>query len=256
MNFLDTIILGAVEGLTEFLPVSSTAHLILTGEALSISQTDFFKTFVIAIQVGAILAVILVYTKKILKNKNLIFKIGAAFVPTAIFGFLFYQIIKKVLFESMSVIALALIIGGIIILLTERNKKEEITGKELDEEISYKKSFILGVIQSLAIIPGVSRSGATIIGGRLMNISRKNIVEFSFLLAIPTIIAASGYDILKSENSINGENLWLIISGLVFSFIFALATIKLFLRYIKKHSFSIFGWYRIFLGVVLLAFFL
>lgn len=254
MDFLDTIILGAVEGLTEFLPVSSTAHLLLTGKILGIPETEFFKTFVISIQIGAILAVLFLYTKRILSSKNLILKIATAFIPTAIIGFIFYQIIKNILFENLITIAWALIVGGVIILFFEKFKKEDESEKEIEEEISFKKSFLLGVIQALAIIPGVSRSGATIIGGRAINISKKNIVEFSFLLAIPTIIASAGYDIFKSSSAIGSENLMILISGLLLSFVFGVIAIKSFLSFIKKHSFVIFGWYRILAGIAILIF--
>ncbi len=256
MNFLDTLILGIVEGFTEFLPVSSTAHLIVTGNILNIPETDFFKTFVIVIQLGAILAVVLIYWQRIFKNINLAKKVIAAFIPTAIIGFILYKLVKNFLFENLKTIALALIIGGVVIIIFEilqKNKTEEEKDEPL-ENISYKKSFLIGVIQALAIIPGVSRSGATIIGGMGLGISRKNIVEFSFLLAVPTLIAASGYDLIQSKLAFSSSDLLLISLGFVFSFIFAYLAIKFFIRFIQNNSFTIFGVYRIFTGLFILFF--
>ena len=256
MNFLETLILGIVEGFTEFLPVSSTAHLLITGEILHIAQTDFFKTFVIAIQLGAILAVVFIYWKKVFENLNIAKKVLVAFFPTAIIGFLLYKIIKNFLFENFATIAWALIIGGIIILIFEFYQKEKIaTEKESDlENISYLKSFLIGIIQALAVIPGVSRSGATIVGGMALGISRKNIVEFSFLLAIPTVFAATGYDLISSPISLSGANITTLLLGGIFSFVFAWFAIKFFIKFIQKNSFNIFGYYRIALGVIILLF--
>lgn len=258
MDFLQTLILGIVEGLTEFLPISSTAHLLITGEILKISQTDFFKTFVIAIQLGAILAVVFLYWKKVLSNINLFKKIVVAFIPTAIVGFLLYKIIKNFLFENFTTIAWALIVGGIVILLFEFFQKDKIQEKELTNEklenISYKKSFLIGLIQSLAVIPGVSRSGATIIGGMSLGVSRKNIVEFSFLLAIPTIFAATGYDLISSPIHLSKLDITSLLLGGLFSFVFAWVAIKFLIQFIQKNSFNIFGYYRIVLGTLILLF--
>jgi len=258
MSFLDTIILGIVEGFTEFLPVSSTAHLLITGEILKIPQTDFFKTFVIAIQLGAIIAVIFLYWRKVIKNSNLIKKVLVAFIPTAIIGFLLYKIIKNFLFENLATIAWALIIGGIVIIIFEifqKNKnggEQNIENENSLDSISYKKSFLIGVIQSLAIVPGVSRSGATIIGGMLAGIKRKNIVEFSFLLAIPTIFAATGYDLLSSKISFSSLDIKTLLIGFIASFVFALLAIKFLIKFIENHSFIIFGYYRIIVGAGIL----
>lgn len=256
MNFLDTLILGIVEGVTEFLPVSSTAHLLITGNILEIPQTEFFKTFVVTIQLGAMLAVILIYYKRILGNLNLAKKIITAFVPTAIVGFLLFSVIKNFLFENLKTIAFALIVGGIIIIIFELFQKKKLVEdhEEKLEDITYTKSFFIGLIQALAIIPGVSRSGATIIGGMGLGISRKNIVEFSFLLAVPTIIAATGYDLLQSELVLSSKDLVNLSLGFIFSFIFAYLSIKLFIRFIQANSFISFGIYRIMAGVVILIF--
>jgi undecaprenyl-diphosphatase len=255
MNFLDTLILGIVEGFTEFLPVSSTAHLLVTGEILNIPQTEFFKTFVVVIQLGAILAVILIYWKRVAQNLNLGKKVLTAFIPTAIIGFLLYSVIKNFLFENLKTIAFALIVGGIIILIFEFFQKKKIeSDTEKLEDISYKNSFFIGLIQALAIIPGVSRSGATIIGGMGLGISRKNIVEFSFLLAVPTIAAATVYEMLKSPVSFSLTNSTHLLLGFIFSFIFAYISIKFFIRFIQTNSFMIFGFYRILAGVLIIAF--
>ncbi|MEZ4103277.1 MAG: undecaprenyl-diphosphate phosphatase [Candidatus Paceibacterota bacterium] len=256
MNFFDTLILGTVEGLTEFLPVSSTAHLIVTGNLLKIPETEFFKTFVIVIQLGAILAVVLIYWQRVLKNLNLTKKIITAFIPTAVIGFILYKIVKNFLFENLKTIALALIIGGIIIIIFEILQKNKIEkeNEEPLENISYKKSFLIGVIQALAIIPGVSRSGATIIGGMALGISRKNIVEFSFLLAVPTLLAATGYDLIQSKIAFSSEDFLAISLGFLFSFVFAYLAIKFFIRFIQTNSFVIFGVYRIFAGLLILIF--
>ncbi len=256
MEWIQTLILGMVEGLTEFLPISSTAHLLIAGDILKISQTEFFKTFVIAVQLGAILAVVFMYWRKILGNINIAKKVLMAFIPTAIIGFLLYKIIKNFLFENFTTIAWALIVGGIIILIFEflENKKRETESEINLENISYKKSFIIGLIQALAVIPGVSRSGATIIGGMALGVSRKSIVEFSFLLAIPTIFAATGYDIISSPIELSSQNTTTLLLGSFFSFVFAWLSIKFLIKFIQKNSFKIFGYYRIVLGACILLF--
>lgn len=256
MTFIEILILGIVEGFTEFLPVSSTGHLLISGEILGIAQTDFFKTFIISIQLGAILAVVIIYWKKITTNKNLAKKVLVAFLPTAVVGFLLYNIIKNFLFENLRTIAWALVIGGLIIIIFEIFQKEKEGEEKPIESISYKKSFFIGLIQSIAVIPGVSRSGATIIGGMSAGVSRRNIVEFSFLLAIPTIFAATGYDILKSSSISISNNIDTLLLGFVFSFIFAWVGVKFFIKFIQKNSFTVFGIYRIILGVVILIFIL
>ena len=258
MNFLDTLILGIVEGFTEFLPVSSTAHLLIAGEILKIPQTEFFKTFVISIQLGAILAVVFLYWKKVIQNFNIVKKVLVAFIPTAIIGFALYKIIKNFLFENFTTIAWALIVGGLVILIFEnwQDKKEKQENEDTInlENISYKKSFYIGIIQALAVIPGVSRSGATIIGGMLVGVSRKSIVEFSFLLAIPTILAATGYDLLKSPATLFQSDIMTILLGTLFSFIFAILAINFFMKYIQNNSFRVFGYYRVVAGTLILLF--
>lgn len=251
MTILQAIILGIVEGVTEFLPVSSTGHLILTSKLLGIADSDFLKSFEIAIQFGAILAVVVLYWKKIWSSKDNWKKIVVAFLPTAILGFLLYKVLKNYLLSSQMVVIWALALGGIVLIAFELwHKKYGKAGVAEINQITYKKSFLTGVWQSLAIIPGVSRSGATIIGGLAMGISREAIVEFSFLLAIPTMAAATGYDLFKSGASFSGNQIYLLILGFVVSFVVAMAAIKWFIGYIKNHSFIWFGVYRIIIALL------
>lgn len=258
MNYIDAIILGIVEGITEFLPVSSTGHLILTSHALGILETPFIKSFEIIIQLGAILAVVVLYWRLLLTNRHLIAKVIAAFVPTAVIGLTLYSLIKTYLLGNQLVVVIALAVGGLLLIAFEKRKKEA----DLPEaggdvtSITYKQAFLVGLFQTVAMIPGVSRSAATIIGGELLGLSRKAIVEFSFLLAIPTMAAATGYDLLKTHASFSGEELSLLAVGFIVSFLVALLAIKSFLGYIKKHSFTAFGVYRLILAAVFALIFL
>ena len=258
MTILQTIILGIVEGVTEFLPVSSTGHLILASRVMGVADSDFLKSFEISIQFGAILAVVVLYWRRIWESKNLWKKILVAFVPTAIIGFLGYKILKHYLLSSASLVLWSLFLGGVVLILFElwyKHKKElyhKTDGHQNIgiDEISYKKSFFTGLWQSLAIIPGVSRSGATIMGGLAMGIGREAIVEFSFLLAIPTMAAATGYDLLKSGASFAGQEWGLLALGFMVSFLVAMLAIKWFIAYVKNHSFIWFGVYRIIIALV------
>lgn len=271
LSFFKSIILGIVQGLTEFLPISSTAHLILSSSFLKLELSDFLKSFIVIIQLGSILAVIILYWKKVFSNFSLYFKkVLSAFIPTAIIGLIFYQFVKDYLQESLEVISLALFLGGVLMMSFERNfkekeqarKKEEevlakagetlpIEKKEGIESISYKQAIIIGVFQALAIVPGVSRSAATILGGLALGISRVVIVEFSFLLAVPTILAASSLDLYKSALSFSGREIALLSIGFIVSFIVSWLSIKFLLSYIKKNSFSVFAWYRVILAFIL-----
>jgi len=263
MTIIHGLILGVVEGLTEFLPISSTAHMILASDLLRLTATAFLKTFEISIQVGAILAVVVLYWKKIWSSWSLIGKIVAAFIPTAIIGLIFYKIVKNYLLDNPLVVALALLIGGVLLIILEKYYSRKsgaapAAGGETDlnQSLSYKQAGIIGLCQSLAIIPGVSRAAATIMGGLGLGISRKNIVEFSFLLAIPTMIAATGLDLFKSRTALIGLNgtelaIWLV--GFITAFIAAIIGVKFFMKFIQKNNFIPFGWYRIGLGVIVLA---
>lgn len=258
MSVIHTIILGIVEGITEFLPISSTAHLQITQELLRIPVTDFIKSFNIAIQLGAICAVILLYAKKIFSSSKYFLNICIAFIPTGIIGFFLYKIIKSFLLGNIILASSMLLLGGIIILFFEaREKKNPInTSTKTIELLSIRELLILGFAQSLAVIPGVSRSGAVIIGGRILGLSSIVITEFSFLLAIPTMIGATAYDLLKSGFSFGVDQWGTIALGFIISFITALLVVRWLIKYVQSHSFSIFGWYRIALGAILLLFFL
>jgi undecaprenyl-diphosphatase len=259
MTILQSIILGIIEGISEFLPISSTAHLIISGKLLNIVSSDFLNSYFISIQLGAIMSVIVLYARLLWKQPKIIFKIIAAFIPTAIVGFLAYQIIKNYLMENLIIIATALLLGGIALIVLEKyfSKKQKESNDEIKEEklekMSYKQAALIGLFQSLAVIPGVSRSAATIMGGLSLGISRKNIVEFSFLLALPTMAAATFFDLYKSPLVLEKGDVTVWIIGFVVSFITAILGIKFFLRYIQKNDFKIFGWYRIIIALAIFA---
>jgi len=250
MDFIQSIILGIVEGITEFLPVSSTGHLILTSSLLNIPHTDFVKSFEIFIQFGAILAVLILYWKLFL-DKEILIKLAIAFIPTGIIGFSLYKIAKSFLGNEQIVIW-ALALGGLVLIAFELfgNTKDGDQTKSA-KDVTYKQAFLIGIFQAIAIIPGVSRSAATIIGGQALGIARKSIVEFSFLLAVPTIAAASGLDLIKNPTSISTDTLPLILVGSLVSFLVAIIAIKFLLKFITTNTFVSFGIYRI---VVAIAF--
>jgi undecaprenyl-diphosphatase len=250
MHFIQAVILGIVEGVTEFLPISSTGHLILSANILHLSDTDFLKSFEIIIQLGAILAVIVLFFKKFF-NWELLKRLVVAFVPTGVIGLLAYKFFKNVLLANTQVVVWSLAIGGLILILFEMwHRESEDTTDEL-AKISYKQSFLIGCFQAIAIIPGVSRSAATIVGGLLVGIRRRTIVEFSFMLAVPTMIAATGLDLLKSYKTLtSGGSVSLLSVGFVVSFLVAWASIKWFIGYIQKHNFKPFGIYRIAVAVL------
>lgn len=254
MNILQAIILGVVEGLTEFLPISSTGHLILATDLLGIPSTEFVKSFTVLIQSGAIIAVLLLYWRTFLEHKNLALKVLTAFIPTAVTGLLLYPIIKDFLLGSTAVVLWALFIGGVVLILLEmyfkRAKIDE--NKQTDISlISYKQSFIIGVFQAISVVPGTSRALATIFGGLAAGLGRKNAVEFSFLLAIPTMFAATALDLTESSLSFTTHE-WMILGiGFITSFIVAYFVIKWFISYISRHTFSFFGYYRIILAILL-----
>jgi undecaprenyl-diphosphatase len=252
MNIIHTIILGIVEGLTEFLPISSTGHLIIASHLLAIDQTEFLKSFEIIIQFGAILAVGVLYIKKIFSSSDLWKKVLAGFIPTAIIGYILYKIIKTFLLGNIVVVAWSLLIGGIILVIFENwYGKRTRHGKSLDD-MTYREAVLIGCAQSIAVIPGVSRSAATILGGLVQGISREAIVEFSFLLAVPVIAAAALLDIVKTPLHFSGNEWGTIVLGSLVSFIVAIVAIKSFLSFVKKNSFKVFGYYRIILGIVVL----
>ncbi|MEK7151330.1 MAG: undecaprenyl-diphosphate phosphatase [Patescibacteria group bacterium] len=252
MSFLSAIILGIIEGITEFLPISSTGHLILFSKFLSDStqsiNVEFIKNFEVFIQFGAIFSVIILYWHTLKNNFDLIKKVLFAFIPTAVVGFILYDFIKRYLF-SEHVVLWSLFVGGLALIIFELMHKEGNAVEKL-EDISYKKAFLVGIFQSIAIIPGVSRAAATIVGGMLLGFQRKTIVEFSFLLAVPTMAAASGLVLFKNINQFSANQFNILGAGFITSFIVAILTIKLLLKFIKHHTFINFGVYRIFLAII------
>jgi len=245
MDIIQAIILGIVEGISEFLPISSTGHLILTGHLLQIPPTEFFKTFGIAIQLGAILSVVVLYWKRFLLDLEALKRVAAAFLPTAVIGFILYKLIKEYLLGNAFVVVVALFVGGVLLIIFELLHKEKADGNEDISKIPFKTAILIGVFQSIAVVPGVSRSAATILGGLLLGLKRKTIVEFSFLLAVPTMLGATVLDLLKSEAVITSADLAVLGVGFVTSFIVALLSIKFLLSYIQRHNFIAFGIYRI-----------
>ena len=249
MTTLEAIILGIIEGITEFLPVSSTAHLSLANHALGIVETEFVKSFDIIIQLGAILSVVVLYWRKFW-NVDVLAKLAVAFLPTGIIGLTVYRMVKSYLLGNVPVMVATLMLGGVILIWFDRRRVP--VGEEIDfSEITYKRALLIGLFQALAMIPGTSRSAATIIGGSLLGISRRTIVEFSFMLAVPTMLAASLYDLLKSHEAI-ATDIPALAVGFAVSFVTAIIAIKGFLAVIKKRSFAAFGVYRIALGIAVL----
>lgn len=253
MELYQVIILSIVEGLTEFLPISSTAHLILTSHILSIQTSEFLSTFEIAIQIGAIAAVAVVYYRKILDNKALFYKACIGFIPTGILGFLFYKNIKLLL-NSSFVPVVALFLGGIVIIAIEIYFKSKVSSQKslvrsLDK-ITYKDALIIGLIQSISMIPGVSRSAASIFGGMALKLDRASAVEFAFLLAIPTMTVVTAGDIIKSAGTFNASQIFDLFVGIIVSFVVALLVIKWLLKYVQKNNFIGFGIYRIVIAII------
>lgn len=258
MDILYAVVLSVVEGVTEFLPISSTGHMILVADLLKISETEFVKSFEIIIQLGAILAVGVLYIRLLLTNKALWTKLIAAFVPTGIVGLLLYKFIKNYLIGNTAVVLWSLFIGGIFLIVWEKFFQREISpnpsllkrGTSQFENLSYRKAFIIGLFQSLSVVPGVSRAAGTIVGGMIVGLNRRAAVEFSFLLAVPTMAAATGLDLLKSGFSFN-SNEWVLLGiGFAGAFITALITVKYFLKFVEKHTFVPFGVYRIVLALI------
>jgi undecaprenyl-diphosphatase len=249
------LILGIVEGFSEFLPISSTGHLILAGKLLGLAESDFVKSFDIAIQLGAILSVVVLYWRELLVNWETIKKVAVAFLPTGVIGFVLYKIIKNILLGSTAVVLWSLLIGGIILIVFEMLHREKDDATKSLSEITYMQSFLIGVFQSLAVIPGVSRSAATIVGGLILGMKRTIIVEFSFLLAVPTMLAATVYDLYKNGAIFSVLQLNYLAVGFLTSFIVALASIKFLIRFVQNHTFILFGIYRIALVLVWFALF-
>ena len=271
MNILDTIIIAIVEGLTEFLPVSSTGHMIITQNILGVESTPFVKAFTFIIQFGAILSVVILYWKRFFKlnqtpapegagafkrflhKYDFYWKLFVAFIPAAVFGLLFSDAIDAML-ESVEVVAITLILGGIFMLFSDRifNKGSENT------ELTEKRAFNIGLFQCISMIPGVSRSMATIVGGMSQKLTRKAAAEFSFFLAVPTMLAATLFKMLKLFTEDEGlqmlkENIDTLLIGNIVAFIVAMLAIKFFINFVTRYGFKAFGWYRIIVGGAILA---
>jgi undecaprenyl-diphosphatase len=254
MTTLQTIIIAIVEGLTEFLPVSSTGHMIIAEKLLNITETDFIKVFTVAIQLGAILAVVVLYWKKFFDFKKWQFyvKLAAAVVPALVLGFLFSKKIDALL-ESSLTVAIALLVGGVVLLFVDNYFKNQTIDTE--EKVSYPKAIIIGIWQCLAMIPGVSRSAASIIGGMQQKLTRSAAAEFSFFLAVPTMLAATGYKLLKyykESGGFSNSEIHDLLIGNVVAFVVAMLAIKFFIGFLKKYGFKVWGWYRIAVGIILL----
>lgn len=249
MNFFQAVILGIVEGASEFLPISSTGHLMIAAKVLGLAQTEFVKSFEISIQLGAILAVVVLYWRKLLVNFEVLKRVLVAFLPTAVLGFIFYKVIKKVLLSDLQVVLWSLFLGGIFLIIFEiwiRGKDSTIS--EISE-MPYKTAIWIGVFQSLAMIPGVSRSAASIVGGLWLGLERETVVEFSFLLAVPTMLAATAFDLLKSAHTFSHQEFEVLGVGFAVSFFAAIFCIKWLIEFVKNHTFIQFGFYRIFVAV-------
>jgi undecaprenyl-diphosphatase len=256
MTVIEAIIIAIVEGITEFLPISSTGHMIITSSLMGIAKDDFTKLFEVAIQLGAIMSVVVLYYKKFfpLNRWNFYLKLIIAVIPALILGFLFSDKIDELL-ESPLTVSITLFLGGFVLLFIDKIFNQHTIEK--DEDISFLRAFFIGVWQCVAMIPGVSRSAASIIGGMQQKLTRNLAAEFSFFLAVPTMAAATGYKLLKAytetpEILFNSNNIILLVIGNVVAFVVAMLAIKFFIGYLQKHGFKLFGWYRIIAGTILL----
>jgi undecaprenyl-diphosphatase len=254
VNIFQAIILGIVEGLTEFFPISSTGHLILTSKLLKIADSDFVTTFEIAIQLGAILAVVVVSWRRFLQW-NILKRIIVAFFPTAIIGFVLYKLVKEHLLQNPWIVVWSLLIGGVLLIVFERWYSTKTHGPQTLEQMSYRQAAFIGVVQALAVIPGVSRSAATIVAGLAAGLGRTAIVEFSFLLAVPTILGATALDVVKTSPDVLAGHWTALIIGTVTAFLVAWLAIRFFLRFVRTNTFVVFGVYRILVAIVFLVMF-
>lgn len=255
MSISDAFLLGIVEGITEFLPISSTGHLILASDLLSLPESDFLKTFQIVIQLGAIGAITALYWKKILFDREVMKRVGVALLPALGVGFLFYNSIRA-LFESSLTVVGALFIGGIILILFEIWNERRARERVGLEQLSYGTALGIGFFQALSVIPGVSRAGATILGGLMFGLKRGAVVEFSFLLAVPTMLAATTLDLWKHKHLFSSTELLPLLVGFFTAFGVAVFAVKFLLRYVETHTFIVFGIYRILLATIFFFFFL
>lgn len=251
MDIFESIVLGIVEGITEFLPISSTGHLMVASSLMGIEADDFTKAFTVAIQLGAILAVVVLYWKRFFKSLDFYYKLFVAFLPAGILGLMFNKYIDEMLGNVM-VVVWTFFIGGIILVFVDRwFRKSE---KSPDKEVKYSSAFVIGLFQAVSMIPGVSRSAATIVGGLTQKLNRKMAVEFSFFLAVPTMFAATLFKLYKYYQvggGFHGQEVGLLLVGNVVAFIIAMIAIKFFITYLQKHGFRVFGIYRILAAIVI-----
>lgn len=269
MDIIKAIIISVVEGLTEFLPISSTGHMIITQKILGIEGTEFVKMFTVNIQFGAILSVIVLYWKRFFQSFDFYLKLFVAFLPAAFFGLLFSKYIEDML-GNVVIVAVSLVLGGIVLVFVDswfKDTAEDLTVIENvdmsviddvnkntshDQTITYLKALKIGFFQVIAMIPGVSRSAATIIGGMTQKLTRKIAAEFSFFLAVPTMFAASAFELLKTYHAVNRNDLGILALGNIVAFIVAMFAIKGFIAFLTKHGFKWFGYYRIVVGLIIL----
>lgn len=258
MNYFEAIIIAIIEGLTEYLPVSSTGHMILATSLLGIKSDDFIKFFIVNIQLGAILAVVILYFKHFFKSFEFYFKLFVAFIPAAVFGILFSDKIDELL-ESPATVAISLLLGGFVLLFVDQwFSKNDTQDVAETKEVNYLSAFIIGCFQCISMIPGVSRSASTIIGGLTQKLSRKTAAEFSFFLAVPTMFGATAkksLDLFQAHGMafLDADKIKLLVIGNLVSFVIALIAIKAFISYLTQYGFKIFGWYRIVVGGVILT---
>ncbi|MCS6794550.1 MAG: undecaprenyl-diphosphate phosphatase [Raineya sp.] len=253
MSLAEAILLAIVEGITEFLPISSTGHMILVAAIAQMQANDFFKTYIVAIQLGAIFSVVILYWKRFFQSFDFYFKLFVGFVPAVVVGALFKKQINALL-ERVDVVAIALLVGGIVLLFVDKWFAKNEKNTDL-QEISYQTAFWIGCFQCLAMIPGVSRSAATIVGGLTQGLNRRTSAEFSFFLAIPTMLAATAKSLWDTKDIfvVQAQESWLILLlGNVVAFLVAMLAIKFFIGYLTKYGFRLFGWYRIAVGLLIL----
>jgi undecaprenyl-diphosphatase len=253
MNLIHAIILAIIEGLTEFLPVSSTGHMIIASSAMGIANNDFVKLFTVAIQLGAILSVVVLYFKRFFRSIDFYFKLIVAFIPAVVFGLLFSKKIDQLL-ESALTVGITLFIGGIILLFVDKWFNNPTVDNE--DEVNYLTALKIGLFQCIAMIPGTSRSAATIVGGMSQKLSRKAAAEFSFFLAVPTMFAATAkklLDFYKEGHTITGDEIKLLVIGNVIAFVVALLAIRSFITFLQRKGFVMFGWYRIIVGAIIIG---
>jgi undecaprenyl-diphosphatase len=249
MTYFDAIILAIVEGATEFLPISSTGHLVLMSHVLGIGQDTFVQLFQVAVQLGAVAAVLHKWGPRLLKDMGLLMRVVVAFLPMAIAGFLLYPLIKGFLGNPM-IVVWALGIGGVIMIVLEQYINEPATDGDVKEEITYKRALLVGLAQVLALIPGVSRSATTVCAGLAMGMSRRSIVEFSFLLAVPTLSAATALDIMSNVGLITSHTLGLLMVGCGIAYLVARVVMDWLISFVQTHDFTWFGAYRIVVAIV------